>query len=186
MFLFNRKYQAKNARPKSNKITFEEQALIGLNVLFYFIAFFMVVNYFQKTFMSFGELLSKFSYFLLVSIVLLTIYAVSKGLISKIVSFVVSFGVIAPSMLAIYLGINYHFSSSYINHTFMFPDDFEISIGTQRLTPVLTEKFKEIPNLEKLDLPLIDINSKVQSLYVKIDKGMLGYFVVKDKRVIEK
>lgn len=185
MFLFNRKYQPKNAKPANHKISVAEQLLIGVNVLLYFLSFFAIVFLFQKTFMAFGDMALKFGFFLLASISLISLYAVSKGLISKIVSFVVSFGVIAPCALAIYLGINYFFSEPFIRETFKIPDDFEIIADSKKLSPILSEKFNEIPHIEKMDLPVIDVNFKAKSLYIKIDKGYLGYYVIKEMKFIE-
>lgn len=145
----------------------------------------MIVFLYEKTFMSFSDLLTKFSFFLLVSIAVLTIYVVSKGLLSKMASFLLSFGVLAPIALAIYLSVNFHITTPYIGQVFQIPDDFEIIAETNKLSPILGKKFKEIPHLEKMDLPVIDVNFKAKSLYIEIDKGFLGYFVIKEKKFIE-
>lgn len=185
MFLFNRKYPSKTVRPTHHKISAAEQLIIGANVFLYFVSFFTIVFLFQKTFMSFGNMAKKFGFFLLIAISIISLYAVSRGLMSKIVSFLLSFGVIAPISLAIYLGINYYVSESFIEQNFNIPDDFEIVGETKKLSPILDGKFKDIPHLEKMDLPVIELNPRAKALYVKIDKGLFGYFVIKEMKFVE-
>ena len=185
MFLFNRKYQSKNGRPTSHKISTAEQLAIGVNVLLYFISFFVVVFLFQKTFMSFGDMLKKFGFFLLISISIISLYAVSRGLMSKIVSFLLSLGVVAPFSLSIYLGVNYYLTEPFIEQNFEIPNDFEIIAESQKLSPILDGKFKDIPHIEKMDLPVIELNPKAKALYIKIDKGFFGYYVIKEMKFIE-
>jgi hypothetical protein len=185
LFFFNRKYQAKNAATKSHKLSATEQLWIGINVFLYFISFFMIVFLFENTFISLKDLLGKFGFFLLIALTVITFYLVSKGLLSKIASFALSFGVLAPIALAIYLSINFYFTTPYISETFKIPNDFEIDPKTNRLSPILGNKFFEIPHLQKMDFPVVDVNFKAQSLYIKIDKGLFGYFVIKEKKFIE-
>jgi hypothetical protein len=183
-FLFRRFRYDKTYKPQPGDTPFttKEKMVLASLAAMYFLSFFAFYFLINLTFISPGDVIGKYLFFVLISLVVLFFYFRSKKMTEYVFSLLISFGVSGPFAVVLLLTLNFLIVSPYAVQTFAVPDDFELNEGKRVFELPLNEELAILGMPRKFEISIFEMQKDAELLTIELGIGFFGYHVIKSKR----